>query len=523
MVELKSLAHERKVAWLYGLALFALLMFLTGREPPWGDARIMYDVAGSITHGKVSIGIAWPPMSHAGADGAIYSQYALLPSLAHLPGIWLRNAMEPTAIHRVITSHVAPAFGAALTVVMFLLAAQTFYSRRASRWAAAMVAFGSLLFVYARYPMSEALQAGVVMGMLRSAIVLHGKPGRTNGIWFGAWCGIVVNTKSVLLLSVLALVLALAWLLRHDRPALRQSVVGLFIGALPFVILFGWYNMVRWGAPWSTGYGETLGMMNEHPLSGLWGLVVSPGKGILWFSPAIIVAVIGVYRLVAQRNALGLLIVATVVPPVLFYSRFLSWSGDYAWGPRYLVFAMAPMYLGIAHVLHASTMDTVTRVAGWCVRGVFALSVAVQLLGASVFWDHWIRISRKANIEWLGAPNRSGAAIAEAGRGHCDSCFEDMHGHQWLPPLSPLYGQLWLVRSLITAAPWQQAQANAPWRRYTALDIASPAPEFAQIRFDWWFLATGWSTALRWSLLWLVLAAGGLWRGRRYERQAAAG
>ncbi len=515
-----SRTHRLKVAALYLGAIFAVYMLLTGREPPWGDARIMYEVSESITQGRITVGTEWPPMSHVGADGRIYSQYALLPSLLHLPGAALGSAMRGAGIHRVVTSHLAPGFAAALTVVLFLLTAQTFCSRRASRAAAAVLAFGSLLFVYARYPMSEALQAATVMGMLGAALRSRATPTYAVGIIFGAWCGAVVNTKSVLLLSVLGLFAVVVWLLRRKQQPLRRWCVGVLVGGLPFLILFGWYNTARWGAPWSTGYGETLGMMSEHPWAGLLGLLVSPGKGLLWFSPAVIVAVVGLHRMAQRQGDVVLMITATVVPPLLFYSCFLSWSGDYAWGPRYLVFAMAPLYLGVAYYFDSQHCRAPARLARWLVRGIIAVSVVIQLLGASVFWDHWIRIARKANIEWLGEPNRAGAAIEEKGRGHCDSCFEDMHAHQWLPPFSPLLGQRWLVQSLLTNASWAEAEANAPWRRYTKNRLHTPQSEFEQIRVDWWPLAVRpgsvWqANVLVWLGLWLALGGWCSWRLRR--------
>ncbi|MBP9086101.1 MAG: hypothetical protein KBG15_08280 [Kofleriaceae bacterium] len=518
-----SRTHRFKVAALSLGAIFAVYMLLTGREPPWGDARIMYEVSENITQGRISVGTEWPPMSHVGADGRIYSQYALLPSLLHLPGAALGSAFRGAGIHRVVTSHLAPAFAAALTVVLFLLTAQTFCSRRASRAAAAVLALGSLLFVYARYPMSEALQAATVMGMLGAALRSRSTPTFAVGIGFGAWCGAVVNTKSVLLLSVLGLGAVVLWLLRRNQQPMRRWCVGVLVGGLPFLVLFGWYNTARWGAPWSTGYGETLGMMSEHPWAGLLGLLVSPGKGLLWFSPAVIVAVLGLRRMVQTHGDVVRMIVAIVIPPLLFYSGFLSWSGDYAWGPRYLVFAMAPLYLGVAYFFDSQP----TRLARWLVRGIIAVSVVVQLLGAAVFWDHWIRIARKANIEWLGQPNRTGAAIAEKGRGHCDSCFEDMHAHQWLPPFSPLLGQRWLVQSLLTNASWAQAEADAPWRRYTKNRLQTPKAEFDQIRVDWWPLAVRpgsvWQArVLGWLGLWLVLGGLCSWRLWRLRRAAPA-
>ena len=81
-----------------------------------------------------------------------------------------------------------------------------------------------------------------------------------------------------------------------------------------------------------------------------------------------------------------------------------------------------------------------------------------------------------------------GAAIAEAGRGHCDSCFEDMYGHQWLPPLSPIAGHVWLLSHTIAGDSWDEARLDAPWRRYTTLSLERPKSNYEAVRFDWWAL-----------------------------------
>ncbi|MDX2092513.1 MAG: hypothetical protein SFX73_31910 [Kofleriaceae bacterium] len=472
--------------------LAGVFLLVTGRERPYGDARIVYEVAESLEKGSIAIKTEWPPMSHKGKDGKVYSQYALLPSLAHLPGrliystLWnKREEGTPAAkLALVLTSHVAPAFAAALTCALFFALVARLARRRSALIVTGYVAFGSLVFVYARYPMSEALQAACVMGLVYElARIVRGEHDLRRGIALGVWAGAVVNAKSVLLLGVVGGMIATAILVR-ERAALKRLAIGALAGGLPWLVLLLVYNHARWGSPFDTGYGETLGMMRESIPTGLLGLLVSPGKGLLWFSPVIVLSAIGLAHGWRDHRALVLVVLAVVLPPLMFYGRFLSWSGDYCWGPRYLVFAIAPL-----SILLAPWRETVAgRWKHWLVRLVVAASVAVQLLGASLFWDHWIRLSREARLEWLGNPNRAGAAIAEAGRGHCDSCFEDMFGHQWLPPLSPIAGHQWLLGHLLTGDRWDDAQRDAPWRRYTQLELRRPRSIYEAVRVDWWAL-----------------------------------
>jgi hypothetical protein len=474
------------------LVLAGAFLLVTGRERPYGDARIMYEVATALPQGSIAITTEWPPMSHKGPDGKVYSQYAILPSLAHLPGRMIYGALagnrdegRPSArLALVLTSHLAPAFAAALACALLFAAAARLAQRRSALVATAIVAFGSLLFVYARYPMSEAIQAACVMGLVGELVrIVRGEHQPRRGLALGLWAGAVVNAKPVLVLGVVGGVIAAAFIVR-ERAALRRLAIWVVLGGLPWLVMLLVYQQLRWGSPFDTGYDETLGMMRESIPTGLLGLLLSPGKGLVWFSPMIVLAIIALARSWHEHRRVVVVVLCVVLPPLAFYARFLSWSGDYCWGPRYLVYAIAPLSITLAPWLEREA----SRLRRWLVRAVIAISVAIQLLGASLFWDHWIRLSREARLEWLGNPNRRGAAIAEAGRGHCDSCFEDMFGHQWLPPFSPIAGHSWLLVHKIAGDSWSAAREDAPWQRYTTLALDRPRGVYDQVRPDWWAL-----------------------------------
>jgi hypothetical protein len=128
-------------------------------------------------------------------------------------------------------------------------------------------------------------------------------------------------------------------------------------------------------------------------------------------------------------------------------------------------------------------------------------------------------------MEWLGTPNRKGAAIAEAGRGHCDSCFEDMYGHQWLPPFAPIPGQLWLARHKLAGDSRDEAAPDAPWRRYTSLELKRPElrQTYDDTRLDWWALdadGTNWYVAVVFIALASGMIGAGTWLAIRSRRRA---
>ncbi len=519
----------------------AILCCLTGfylligsREPPWGDARVMYEVTDSIVdRHAVSIATEWPPMSHRGPDGKIYSQYALGPSLVSVPGRYLRDHLahpaSPSAkLAKVITGHLGQAVMGALTCMLFFgLCRRLGASPRAATAGTLTLALATMVLVYARSPFSEIVQTACILGYASALIAAADQPTRRHALLVGAWAAAVLNAKAVLALSIVGGVIFLGVALRRDRKALLRVLAWAAAAGVPGAIVFLAYNHARWGSPFDTGYGETLGLMREHPVAGLWGLLLSPGKSVFLFSPPLVIGALAIVRFARDHRRPALALALVGIPPLFFYVRFLSWSGDYCWGPRYLTY-LVPLLL-VPAVITAWPAIVRSRVLIASAAIVVALGVFVQVLGAAYYWDSWIRMSMGARAGWLGQPNRTGAAIPINKGGQCDACFEDMHGHQWLPPMSPIAGHWWLLSH--RGEPWAEAQRAAPWRRYTRLELPQLESNYRAVRLDWWvFLWTGSEPTtprtrrLGWSLL-AVFAAltigGGVWWWRRVRAATA--
>lgn len=477
------------------LCLFGTFMALGSREPPWGDARIMVQVAERIEKKhRIDIEKEWPPMSHKGADGRNYSQYAIGPSLAHVPGVKLRRFLdrrfkEAKPLTKVVTSHLSSAVFAALACALFFgVCRRLGVGLRGASVATLALAFGTSLFVYARSPFSEAMQAACFIGLLGAVLRVEDEPTAAHAAALGAWAGALLNAKLIFALSIAgagAYLLVALWR-AGDRAALARVAAWGVAAFAPFAALALWYNHARWGGVFDTGYDETLDLVRERWSAGVYGLLLSPGKSVFLYSPPIVLGVLCLRRLARQRAGTGWLFAAILLPPLLIYGRFLAWSGDYCWGPRYLVYALAPLMLAAALWLDDIAEGRMRALGKWAVTFVCAAGVFVQLLGAAFYWDLYIRVAMHAREQWLGRPNRAGAAIERRAQGRCHACFEDMHGHQWLPPFSPIEGHFWLLRHVPFDHPWERAERDAPWKRYTNLELGSVASVYEAVRVDWW-------------------------------------
>ena len=493
---------------------FTCLYLLTaGRSPPFGDARPMWEAAESLArHGSLAIEMRWPVNAPAGVGGHYYPVAALLAVLIHFPGALLQRLLASVAPGRApqfiaITSQLAPVLiGAAIPALFFRVLGRLGHGVRQAALGALLLGTGTSLWVYAHRPYSEILQAACFLLFLDALIQAGERPSRRTALWFGATAALLVNTKNVYFACLPGAAAYLFWRLGSQRGARKEVVIGAVLGLLPGLVALGLYNHLRWGSVFDSGYGRvTVGFWRENVFTGLWGQLLSPGKSVFLYSPPLLAALAGVGLLWRRRRHVAVAVVATVVPVALLYCRYLFWSGDWAWGPRYLVFALPALLLPVVELFGPPQEDAAAPAPGGhrrragqlAVGALWIAGVVVQLLGNAFYWDDFINVSRQAQHAWLGRPDVSGTALAPA---PCFSCFEEVYPVQWLPAMQPIAGHWWLLHHKLTGDDWQAAEADAGWKRYTSRTL-NIAESYRGAEIDWWPLGAASSGGLAVALI----------------------
>jgi len=141
----------------------------------------------------------------------------------------------------------------------------------------------------------------------------------------------------------------------------------------------------------------------ERMLRAAIGLTISPYKGLFWFSPVLLLGLIGAIPFIRRRPWEGIALLAAAGIHLLGYSRYNYWSGGVTWGSRYMLQVAPFLILLAAPVWHRQigksclTFDVsrftfhVSRLSIWL---LIALSVAIQLLGMAVDY-------RTFEVKWL--------------------------------------------------------------------------------------------------------------------------
>jgi hypothetical protein len=487
----RSIPPKTASVWLQaGLFLTILAAYLLGegRTPPYNDSKLIYTVAESIVY-RHSLAIPVP-------GGQMHGPHPILASAIHVPGVVLRRELTKSApeIDRLIkpmTSHLGNQVVAALgCLVFFRLLVHLGLSLGAASLGTLLLAFATMMPIYARTAWSETLQATCYIGFFSALMRLKDRPARKTGLWFGVWTGLLVNSKYAFALVLPGALLFLsfhAWKAKRIRALLGACLWPVVPGACLLAVML-WYNWARSGAATNSGYPTIAGLsesvLREDLFVGLWSYLFSFGKSIFLYSPPLLLSVWAL-PLVTRRYASVLwAFVLTAGPMLGLYSKFVHWSGDWCWGPRYLLF-LVPAALIPAAFLIDDCLSNRRRMALAGCAVLFVIGVWVQVVGASQYWDFYIRVSKAAQAQWLGSPNRAGASTPDHG-GACDPCFEDFYARNYTPPFQPIDMQSWYLKHHLWSDPWAVAVKDVPFRRYTTLEFPAVRQWYEKPPWDWW-------------------------------------
>jgi hypothetical protein len=325
---------------LSGLTALALGLSITYLVliPPYlssVDANSMFAVSESLVldhDASVPCGISGSPTDVVGRGGECYSAWYPLISFVAVPlvlvGRIVGAVLGPSESYMAKEfALVVPALAAAgAATASAAIALKLGASRRGALLAALAAGFGTEMFAYARYFLAETTAAFLV------ALAVWGltEAGRRRGIALLA-LGLAVLAKPPMIVigPVLGAVLAIR---SRDWRKFVAPASASGLGAATYLL----YNWWRFDDPSQFGGGDRFDLGNYLGLDlvkilGL--LLISPGKGLLWFSP---VAVLGALMLWRHRHSeTGVLCIAGALGVLFIYIGYPY--GGWDWGGRFLV------------------------------------------------------------------------------------------------------------------------------------------------------------------------------------------
>lgn len=400
-------------SWLIGPLLFIcilsgyLLSYNVDKPTHNADWYVRYQVTCSIVERN---GFNIRPYDNSdrtgpGVGGLKYSQYTLGQTTALIPLYLLGRALAGVD-HTNCDATIAPPvvfltakllnfmLGALLCVLFFATARVLGYNRGVALALTFLLAFGTALWPDVLSGEEHTMEALFLLAAAYAAL-RYTRARRKSRLWIwvmGVAAGLVFVTRvgGLIAIPIFALYLLAAhrrwqpgaW----KRPFLRDGAV-YAAGVLPSMIVNAAYDQIRFGSPLQTGPNpdHTFGY---PPWLGIPNLLISPGKGLLWYVPALFLLPVAA-RHFQRRYPLPFVLFAIICGVyLLFYGNVNYWHGDPAWGPRYLYAVLPYLILPLGELLRRWRGYRF----GWRALfvGTLAASFLVQFSTVTVsYWRHW--------------------------------------------------------------------------------------------------------------------------------------
>lgn len=374
-------------------------------------------------------------------------------------------------------------FGLRSRVVAVLLACLATQLGPESRESMADTTGAFFLFWSLERVLLWARRSSLLFARSEASDVREADPAGTGSHWLLVAAGVIggwaflVRPNQILPLFVLGLyVLLKGW--SRGRPRAGPWFAA---GFVPFLLFFLGFNWWRFGSVGETGYsaGTSEGFWSFNPVLGSFLLGLSPGKGVLLFSPLLWLVPLGIRRFRRKAGAEILVFASILVLPWLLASFTSGWHSSQAWGVRYLT----PGAVILVAFTSASLLESLAlrrqRWVNLAFVSLTALSLLWNLGGWAAPYRGWFDLVLRPQVQQQLFPD----VLAAKG---------DVHQTLFTRPrLSPLLGHLAYARlNLIGEIP--AGPSEAVYQSLVGIPIETrlpPAPFFpedAAFRHFWW-------------------------------------
>ncbi|MBN1355773.1 hypothetical protein JXA40_05825 [bacterium] len=449
--------------------LSAFLLTLKG-YPLFVDEELMYLSAVNWVEEGIPFTKYHPQITQIGRYGLPYSNFGLGQSIYEIPFYMTARLFVPrTGVQSgfLLTSAVypsAPLLMALAMTIVFRLSLLLRFSVRRAWWNTLLTGFTTLCWPYSKMLFRDPLQ--MVCLLLAVTLLVRNRAGTSTISVFlsGTALGYGVLTKETMLLYV-------PFLLGYLCSGRKQGRTGRVLVFLLPVLLSGLiclgYNYYRFGDIFDFCYtadNRAHGMSTPFA-EGFYGLLFSTGRGFFVFNPVMVMACAGLVPFYRRNRAELLLFGSLFGATVLFYSKFWTWGGSWAWGPRFLLVATPYMALiateGLARWMVAGIKKTFALI-------LIGISFAVQIPGVTMHAAPYLSmIAHDVHL----FPLTSEKTI---------DIRNDLIHVDFIPQFSPIWGLSWSFKHALSLPFRDRADIRESMKRDCPWRTISPAwvPDF---------------------------------------------
>ena len=451
---------EPRGRWRIATGIFLLVLSVYVLTSPGRidiiDGQTRFDVAYNwIVNGRPVIRDPWigPHMGVVGRDGLRYSFYGAPGSVFALPLVWLGIQtggpdIQPSQFLFSLTSSI---FGAGIASLLFFFYLELGVTTRKALIWTLVSSFATYVWPISNSTFDNAQHAFFALAALYFGFLSARRRSPAYAALGGLMAGVLFLYQEYFLLIVPALAISTLKFTGADdssasrSPRQQDSRVGRVIAtakrafqAATAILRGAWnglgdarssgarycafiaatgvgvflslaYNDYRFGSWFDNGkvsqVVHSAVPFFGNPIAGFLTLLVSPGKSVFLYSPALILGVIGVRQWWRRKPELFVAVAASSLILVGFISCITFAGGDWCWGPRYLTLLLPLWALGFPFVVGVNVRRELAV-------AVIAVGFLVQAMALSVenqrffferglndyFWaeDSWTYFKRSA-------------------------------------------------------------------------------------------------------------------------------
>lgn len=427
--------------------LFVYLLSSSWRFPLGGDGRATLATSRSlITGGTLAIDArfaadeGFAPRARIGVDGRAYGKAGLGLPIVEAP--FTAAALTISRVTRIaetqaiagVLSLLNPLLSVLASIVVFRICAALACPPAIALATTLAYSFGTLAWVYAGVDGTEPLQAFCLA--LSLLLLIRSRLERNDALLWPsglalAWA-ILTKPGNVVLAPAFGIYVIMA----VDRPyPLRDALARLTRFGWPIAacgVVLATMNWLRFGSILETGY-EPHAFTNPY-WSGVFGLLLSFNKGIVFYAPLVVLAPVGLAYMARRFRAEAMLIVLATLAYVSLFARFYNWGGGWSWGPRYLMPIVPLLTIAVARAIVAA------RPWRYAAAGLFALGFLINGVGVFVDGDAY-----HSAIMHIDVP-QSGVVRVGNVKNPDEMVNMPVPPDYVLPEFSEITGKIWLAR-----------------------------------------------------------------------------
>ncbi len=321
-------------------------------------------------------------------SGGLYSKYGVGYSFVFVPlavvSILLESVLgiDSELVMRGLASLTNTVFAALFVVVFYIFALMLGFAPKVAFISSLLLAVGSILLPYSKIVLVETPTA-ILLILSLHLVFKEGKDGYSLLLLGFSLAGLLLlKVANVIYLPVLIL-FALSengCLKKKDVRQILLIVVPILVALFTVLVL----NKVRFGSLLEFGYGDETKEFTGSFINGLIGFLFSPSKSIFFYSPIVILSIIGMPAFFKKHKSVFAVILILFTVSLFFHAKWHSWYGGWSWGPRLIVPVLLLLHIPILSFIEALQKKRFYKAVLFF---VVIPSIAVQLLGSLVLYQ----------------------------------------------------------------------------------------------------------------------------------------